>query len=139
MLFSKNKPLVGLDVGSRSIKAVELAKSKSGYEIVDFGSQALPPDIVVHGAITDAGSVSDVRQVHGLGNIPVLGHLFKSTQVIKSTSELLFFITAWIKPTNPLECLPTSPEGQSEEQGGTGPAPPEGIQQEPPCGAGRFF
>ena len=58
MLFSKNKPLVGLDVGSSSIKAVELAKSKSGYEIVGFGSQALPPDIVVDGAITDAGSVS---------------------------------------------------------------------------------
>ena len=59
MLFSKNKPLVGLDVGSSSIKAVELAKSKSGYEIVGFGSQALPPDIVVDGAITDAGSVSE--------------------------------------------------------------------------------
>ncbi len=36
MFFSKNKPLVGLDIGSSSVKAVELAKSKSGYEVVGF-------------------------------------------------------------------------------------------------------
>ena len=59
MLFSRNKPLVGLDVGSSSIKAVELVKSKSGYEIVGFGRQALAADTVVDGAITDASSVSE--------------------------------------------------------------------------------
>ena len=34
-----------------------------------------------------------VRQVPGLGSIPIIGTLFKNTQSIKSQAELLFFIT----------------------------------------------
>jgi type IV pilus assembly protein PilM len=59
MFFSKNKPLVGLDIGSSSVKAVELAKSKSGYEVVGFGRESLGPDAVVDGAVADAGLVSE--------------------------------------------------------------------------------
>ena len=33
-LFSRQKPLVGLDIGSSSVKAVELRKVKKGYELV---------------------------------------------------------------------------------------------------------
>ncbi len=91
---------------------------------------------VVGGILIDNDSIN-VRQVPGLGNIPVLGHLFKNTQVIKSTSELLFFITARIKPANPLEFVPTSQE--PDEEGATGPVPPEGIQEEMQRGPGRFF
>ena len=91
---------------------------------------------VIGGILIDNDSVN-VRQVPGLGNIPVLGHLFKSTQVIKSTSELLFFVTARIKPANPLEFLPIVPE--PDDQGATGGAPPEGIQEETPRGPGRLF
>ncbi len=58
-LFSKNKPLVGLDIGSSSIKAVELSKSKKGYTVTGFASEALGPDAVVDGAIMDAPSVAD--------------------------------------------------------------------------------
>jgi Tfp pilus assembly PilM family ATPase len=35
-LFSKRKPLVGLDIGSSAIKAVELTKSKNGYQVTGF-------------------------------------------------------------------------------------------------------
>ena len=45
----------------------------------------------------------------------LLGNLFKSTQVIKSTSELLFFITARIKPANPLEFLSETTPDQAVE------------------------
>ncbi len=80
-------------------------------------TQVLIPDggtAVVGGILLDNDSIN-VSQVPGLGNIPVLGNLFKSTQVIKSTSELLFFITARIKPANPLEFLSeTSPEESSQ-------------------------
>ncbi len=69
---------------------------------------------MVGGILLDNDSVN-ISQVPGLGNIPVLGNLFKSTQVIKSTSELLFFITARIKPANPLEFLSeTTPEESSQ-------------------------
>jgi Tfp pilus assembly PilM family ATPase len=40
-LFSRNKPLIGLDIGSNSIKAVELTKSRKGYELTGFASEVL--------------------------------------------------------------------------------------------------
>jgi len=54
----KKKGLVGLDIGSSSVKAVELTKGRSGYELANLGMDALGPDTVVDGAIMDAFSVS---------------------------------------------------------------------------------
>jgi len=58
MFGSKKKSLVGLDIGSSTIKAVELKSTKSGYELVNFGMEPLTPDTVVDGAIMDAPSVA---------------------------------------------------------------------------------
>jgi len=58
-LFSKSKPLVGLDIGSSSVKAVELSKSKKGYQITGFAFETLGPDAIVDGAIMDAPVVAD--------------------------------------------------------------------------------
>jgi len=58
-LFSKTKPLVGLDIGSSSIKAVELTKSKKGFMLTGFATETLGPDAVVDGAIMDASGVAD--------------------------------------------------------------------------------
>ncbi len=55
----KSRQLVGLDIGSSSIKAVELKASKAGYELVSFGMEALAPDTVVDGAIMDAPQVAN--------------------------------------------------------------------------------
>jgi type IV pilus assembly protein PilM len=54
----KSKPLVGLDIGSSSVKAVELKKKGSGFELVNLGMENLGQDTVVDGAIMDALSVS---------------------------------------------------------------------------------
>ncbi len=54
----KAKPLVGLDIGSSSVKAVELKKKGSGYELTSLGLEGLGQDTVVDGAIMDALSVS---------------------------------------------------------------------------------
>src|SRR6266705_2475566 len=60
----KQKALVGLDIGSSSIKAVELKSTKQGYELVSFGLEALSQDTVVDGAIMDAplvaGAISNI-------------------------------------------------------------------------------
>ncbi len=58
-LFSRQKPLVGLDIGSSSVKAVELRRAKKGFEVVHAGLEPLASDTVVDGAIMDALSVSD--------------------------------------------------------------------------------
>jgi type IV pilus assembly protein PilM len=54
----KQKAVIGLDIGSSSIKAVELRGSKQGYELVSFGLEPLAQDTVVDGAIMDAPLVA---------------------------------------------------------------------------------
>ena len=53
---------MGLDIGSSSIKAVELKKTKQGYELVSFGIEPLAQDTVVDGAIMDAPAVAERDQ-----------------------------------------------------------------------------
>src|SRR5437588_3890354 len=55
---AKSKPIVGLDIGSSSIKSVELKNTKQGYELVSFGLEPLAQDTVVDGAIMDAPLVA---------------------------------------------------------------------------------
>jgi type IV pilus assembly protein PilM len=54
----KQKAVVGLDIGSSSIKAVELRGSKQGYELVSYALEPLAQDTVVDGAIMDAPLVA---------------------------------------------------------------------------------
>jgi len=58
MFGSKSKPIVGLDIGSSSIKAVELKKSKTDITVASLGLEPLATDIVVDSMIVDSGSVS---------------------------------------------------------------------------------
>ena len=44
-----NKNALGLDIGSHTIKMVELSQSKSGLELQRFGVAEIPPDAVVEG------------------------------------------------------------------------------------------
>ncbi len=57
--LGKNKQVVGLDIGSSSVKAVELKKSGKGVELVHLGLLALPQEVVVDGGIVDNGAVSN--------------------------------------------------------------------------------
>jgi type IV pilus assembly protein PilM len=57
--IGKGKSLVGLDIGSSSVKAVELKRTKQGYELVGYGLEPLSQDIVVDGAILDRPAVVD--------------------------------------------------------------------------------
>ncbi|MFN8059425.1 MAG: type IV pilus assembly protein PilM [Vicinamibacterales bacterium] len=59
MFFRKAKALVGLDIGSSAIKAVELKQSGKTWKVVAFGIEPLPPDCIVDGAIIDGALVAD--------------------------------------------------------------------------------
>jgi len=62
-------------------------------------TQTWVPDgttMMIGGIFVDTDSLN-IRQVPGLGSIPLIGHLFKNTQTIKSQAELFFFITPRIK------------------------------------------
>jgi type IV pilus assembly protein PilM len=51
------KAVVGLDIGSSAVKAVELKPSGKGYKVAAFASEAVPADSIVDGAIIDADAV----------------------------------------------------------------------------------
>src|SRR4051812_10173823 len=56
--FGSSKSVVGLDIGSSSIKAVELKKVKGEVHVAHLGIEQLGSDIVVDSMIVDSGSVS---------------------------------------------------------------------------------
>jgi type IV pilus assembly protein PilM len=50
---------VGLDIGSSAVKAVELKPAGKAFKVTAFGSEPVPPDAIVDGAIIDGGAVAD--------------------------------------------------------------------------------
>lgn len=58
-LFGRSRDLVGLDIGSHSLKLVELRQKGKSYELVTFGIQPLPPEAIVEGAIMDSSAVAE--------------------------------------------------------------------------------
>ena len=60
-VFGLNKPkaIVGLDIGSSAVKAVELRAAGKNYRVTAFGSEPVPPDSIVDGAIIDGTAVAD--------------------------------------------------------------------------------
>jgi type IV pilus secretin PilQ/predicted competence protein len=59
---------------------------------------------VIGGIIIDTDTIN-VKQVPGLGKLPLIGNLFKDTQTAKSTAELFFFITPRIKALDAITVL----------------------------------
>jgi type IV pilus assembly protein PilM len=59
-LKSKKSELIGLDIGSHSIKLVDLAGGKGGYRLRRFAMAPLPADVIVDGAVMDSGSIIEV-------------------------------------------------------------------------------
>jgi type IV pilus assembly protein PilM len=69
-VFGRSKSLVGLDIGSSAVKAVELKPAGKGYKVSAFGSQPVPPDSIVDGAIIDGTAVVEaIRRVFDGRNI----------------------------------------------------------------------
>jgi type IV pilus assembly protein PilM len=63
-VFRRTKAIVGLDIGSSAVKAVELKPAGKAFRVAAFGTQPVPADAIVDGAIIDAGAVADaIRRV----------------------------------------------------------------------------
>ena len=58
-MFGRSKSLVGLDIGSSAVKAIELKPAGKGYKVAAYASEAIPPDSIVDGAIIDGAAVVD--------------------------------------------------------------------------------
>jgi type IV pilus assembly protein PilM len=73
--------IIGLDIGSHSIKIVELKESKGGaWKLVKFGLHKLPAEAIVDGAIMNSAAV-----VEGIRDL-VARHKIKTREVATSVS-----------------------------------------------------
>jgi type IV pilus assembly protein PilM len=64
MFLSKNKEVIGLDIGCSSIKLVELRGGKDGYKLQNLAISPLPPEAIVDGALMDSVTIIDtIRDV----------------------------------------------------------------------------
>jgi type IV pilus assembly protein PilM len=59
MFLGKKKDVVGLDIGSSSIKLVELNRGKGGFKLQNLGLSPLPPEAIVDGALMDSVTIID--------------------------------------------------------------------------------
>ncbi|MBE9505079.1 MAG: type IV pilus assembly protein PilM [Proteobacteria bacterium] len=59
MLSFGKKKIFALDIGSYSIKLIELNSSKKGYQLANMASVPLPPEAIVDGALMDTGAIVD--------------------------------------------------------------------------------
>jgi type IV pilus assembly protein PilM len=79
-LFNRSRSIVGLDIGSSSVKAVELKAAGKGYRVAAYSTEPVPPDSIVDGAIIDGGAVAEaIRRVFQ-------AKAFKTKEVVASLS-----------------------------------------------------
>jgi type IV pilus assembly protein PilM len=72
MLFSKSKQLVGLDIGTSSVKAFQLKESGGGFQLVHADVKPLAPEVIVDGTVMDAERVvAVIRDIYRDNKIKV--------------------------------------------------------------------
>ncbi|MDD5286606.1 MAG: type IV pilus assembly protein PilM [Desulfuromonadaceae bacterium] len=59
-LFKKKKEIIGIDVGSSSVKLVQLKEIKGSYQLLNAGIMPLTPEAIVDNSIMDSSSISEV-------------------------------------------------------------------------------
>ena len=62
MLFTKKRKTIGVDIGSSSIKVIQLTDNTGGYTLSRFGMASLAPEIIVDGTIMDSVRCVEVLQ-----------------------------------------------------------------------------
>ncbi|WP_298433902.1 type IV pilus assembly protein PilM [Geobacter sp.] len=57
MFFSKKKDLIGIDIGSSSVKLMQLKEHEGVYQLLNVGIVPLPPEAIVDNTLMDSSSV----------------------------------------------------------------------------------
>src|SRR4051812_33703382 len=103
--MAKGKLALGLDIGSSSVKLVQLKEAKRGYILEAFGMAALQPEAIVDGALMNSTAI--VEAIRGLvaqyklknreAAIGVSGHsvIIKKISMPKMTQEELEESIQW--------------------------------------------
>lgn len=109
MLFRKKKGVAGLDVGSSSVKIVELDGKPDSLSLVGLGYELLPEDTIVEGQIMELNSVSEA-----ISNV-CAGYNIGAPQVVSSVSGNSVIIKNIMLPAVSREEIEDSIEWHAEE------------------------
>lgn len=60
--MARRRNAIGLDIGSSSIKLVQVKETKKGIQLLNFSMAPLPPEAIVDGALMNATAVVDTIQ-----------------------------------------------------------------------------
>lgn len=87
MMFGSKQSLVGLDIGSGSIKMMQLKEARGAYKIERFGVKSLPTEAIVDGAIMDGlevvSAIKDLASAQKLKNKNVALSISGTAVIVK--------------------------------------------------------
>ncbi len=109
MAFLKKDHLVGLDIGSSTIKVAEFKKKGKEYALKNFGFAEIPPESIVEGNINDAESVANA--IRSLFKI----HKIKEKNVAISTGGYSVVVKTINVPTASEEELQMTIRSEAEQ------------------------
>jgi len=96
-LFALKDKILSLNPGFKSVPKIILGidTSSSAIDITEITTQSLIGNgqTLVLGGIFQSEELSDIEEVPVLGDIPLLGNLFKKQMRAKDKREILIFIT----------------------------------------------
>jgi type IV pilus assembly protein PilM len=108
-MFGKKKGVAGLDIGSSSIKAVELDGKIGSLSLTSLGYENLPPETIVDGQIMELNAVSEA--ITGIFN----DHQIKSDRVVTGVSGHSVILKNIVVPPMSREELEESIDWHAEE------------------------
>ena len=108
-LFKKKKEVVGIDIGSSSVKIVQLKDNHGSFQLLNAGILPLPPEAIVDNTLMDSAAVVGVIKnlVSSLG--------IKIKDVVCSISGNSVIIRKIVLPTMPQEELEDQISWEAEQ------------------------
>jgi type IV pilus assembly protein PilM len=109
-LFNRQRPTIGLDIGSSSIKLMELEQGKDGrHRLKHFAMAQLPPEAIVDGAVMNTNVIVDaIREL-------VQQHKIKAKDVVASISGNAVIIKRVTLPQMSFDELEESIQWEAEQ------------------------
>lgn len=108
-MFGKKKSIAGLDIGSSSIKMVELEGKLNNLSLTSLGFENLPGDTIIDGQIMELNVVSDVIQS------VCANHQVSATNVVTGVSGHSVILKNIVLPPMSQEELEESIDWHAEE------------------------
>ncbi|MCM0083686.1 pilus assembly protein PilM [Geomonas sp. Red32] len=100
MLFAKKKDIVGVDIGSNSVKLVQLRESKGSYQLMSLGILPLPPEAIVDNTLMDSSSIVETIRTL-LANLDIKAK--EATCSISGNAVIIRKISLPVMPVEELE------------------------------------